>query len=149
MMVTIDQIKQLREESGASVSDCKNALLEAKGDFNVAKEILEKWGKARADKKGERQTKQGIVETYVHVGKKIGVIIELNCETDFVARLADFQKLAHELCLQIAALDPKETPLLSQPWIKDESKRIEDLVKENIAKLGENIIVRRFARFEI
>jgi len=148
-MVSIDQIKKLREETGGSVADCKNVLIEAKGDFKVAKEILEKVGKARADKKGERETRQGIVETYVHAGKKIGVMIELDCETDFVAKSADFQKLAHELCLQAAALDPEETPLISQPWIKDESKKIEDLIKKAIAKLGENIVIKRVARFEI
>ncbi len=147
-MVSINQIKQLREETSVSISECKKALEEAKGDFQKAKEILKKWGKELAKKKAERKVSQGIVESYIHPNKKIGVILELNCETDFVAKNKDFQNLAHELCLQIAAIG-ENPPLLSQPWIRDESKKIQDLINEYIAKLGENIVIKRFERYEI
>ncbi len=147
-MIKIDQIKKLREETLVSISECKRALEEAKGDLEIAKEILKKWGKELAKKKAERKVSQGIVESYIHPNKKIGVILELNCETDFVARNKDFQNLAHELCLQIAAIGDNP-PLLSQPWIRDESKKIQDLINEYIAKLGENIVIKRFERYEI
>jgi len=148
-MITINQIKRLREETEVSISECKKALTEAKGDFQKAKEILKKWGKDFAKKKIERETKQGIIESYIHSNKRVGVILELGCETDFVAKNPDFQKLAHELALQITALNPEETPLLNQPWIRDETKTIKDLIDEYIAKLGENIILKRFVRYEI
>jgi len=93
--------------------------------------------------------KAGIIESYIHSGKKIGAMVELHCESDFVAHSEDFQKLAHELCLQIAAIDPENIPLLKQPWIRDETKTIKDLIDEYISKFGENIILKRFARFEI
>jgi elongation factor Ts len=147
-MIKIDQIKQLREETAVSISECKKALEEAKGDLKKAKEILKKWGKTTARKKTSRETRQGVIESYIHPNKKIGVLLELNCETDFVAKNQDFQRLAHELCLQIAALG-EEIPLLKQPWIRDESKTIKDLIEEYIAKLGENIAIKRFTRYEI
>jgi elongation factor Ts len=147
-MVTIDQVKQLREETGVSVSECKKALEEAKGDMSMAKEILRKWGKTLAQKKAKREAGQGIIESYIHPHKKIGVLLELNCETDFVAKGQDFQNLAHELCLQIAAID-EDIPLLEQPWIKDETKTIKELIEEYITKLGENIIIKKSARYEI
>ena len=147
-MVTIDQIKQLREETSISIQECKKALQEAKGDFKIAKEILKKWGKDLAGSKTVRKTSQGIIESYIHPNKKIGVLLELNCETDFVAKSKDFQTLSHELCLQIAAMN--DTPsLLSQPWIKDMTKTVKDLVDEYIAKVGENIVVKRFIKYEI
>ena len=148
-MITIDQIKQLRQETGLSISECKKALEEAKGDFKKAKEILKKWGKKFAASAEKREVGQGLVESYVHPGKRIGSMVELRCESDFVARSENFQKLAHELCLQIVASSPKEIPLLEQPWIKDESKTIKDLIDEHIAKMGENIEVKRFVRYEI
>ncbi|MDI6603315.1 MAG: translation elongation factor Ts [Patescibacteria group bacterium] len=148
-MIIIDKIKQLRQETAISISDCKKALEEAKGDLDKAKEILKKWGKDFAKKKIERETREGIIESYIHSNKRVGVMLELACETDFVARNPEFQKLAHELALQIAALDPEETPLLTQPWIKDETKTIKDLIDEYIAKLGENIILKKFVRYEI
>jgi len=147
-MVAIDQIKQLREETAASVTDCRNALEEAKGDFGKAKEIIKKRGKDIAGKKSCRQTSQGIIESYIHPNKKVGVLLELNCETDFVAKSQDFQNLAHELCLQVAAMG-EEIPLLEQPWIKDSSKTIKDLIDEFIGKVGENVIVKRFIRYDI
>jgi len=194
-MVLIEQIKKLREETGISISECKKALEASKGNLEKAKVILKEWGKEFSKKKIERETKQGIVEGYIHPGKKIGVMVELNCESDFVARSEDFQKLAHEICLQAAAMNPlfskkedipddflfgerkiweeqlkdsgkskkiideiisgklekfkEEISLLSQLWIKDETKTVKDLIDEYISRLGENIVVRRFIRFEI
>jgi len=147
-MITIDKIKQLREITAASITDCKKALEKANGDLEKAKEILKEWGKDFAKKKTERLTSQGIIESYIHPNKKIGVLIELDCETDFVAKNQIFKNLAHELCLQIAAMG-EEPPLLEQPWIKDESRTIKELIEEYIAKLGENIAVKRFTRYEI
>lgn len=146
--ISIDKIKQLREETAVSVSDCKSALEKAKGDARKAKEILKKMGKDLARKKVTRETNQGIVESYIHPNKKIGVLLELSCETDFVGRSLDFKNLAHELCLQIAAIG-EEPPLFKQTWIKDETKTVKDLIDEYIAKLGENIIIKRFVRYEI
>jgi len=148
-IIKIEQIKQLREETGVSVFECKKALVEARGNDRKAKEILKKWGSQLAGKKIKRETKEGIIESYIHPGKKIGVMVELHCESDFVARSQDFQELAHELCLQIAAMDPEKTSLMRQPWIRDETKTIRDLVQECIAKLGENIIIKRFIRYEL
>lgn len=148
-MISIEQIKQLRGETGVSISECKRALEEANGDSEKAKKVLRMRGQSLAKKKKEREVKQGIIESYIHTGEKIGVLIDIRCESDFVARSEDFKKLAHELCLQIAAISPEETPLFSQPWIKDEAKTIKDLIDEHIAKLGENIVIKRFARYEI
>ncbi len=148
-MVSIDQIKQLRQETLVSISECKKALEEAGGNFEKAKEILKKWGKELAGKKAERDVSLGIVESYIHPNKRVGAMVELCCETDFVAKSEDFKKLAHELCLQIAAMDPEEDSLVSQPWVKDETKTIKELIEEYIAKLGENIKIKRFIRYEI
>ena len=147
-MGSIEQIKKLREETELSITECQRALKEAKGNIERAKEILKKWGKETARKKAERETQQGIVDSYIHPNKKIGVILELNCETDFVAKSEAFQRLSHELCLQIAAMG-EEVSLLEQPWIKDETKTIKDLIEEAIAKLGENIVIKRFTRYEL
>jgi elongation factor Ts len=147
-MVTIDQVKQLREETAASITDCSHALKEAGGDFKKAKEILKKRGKDLAGKKSCRQALQGIVESYIHPNKKVGVLLELNCETDFVGKSNDFQNLAHEICLQIAAMG-EEMPILEQAWIKDTSKTIKDLIDDFIGKVGENIVVKRFIRYDI
>ena len=105
-MVTIDQIKQLREETGVSVSEVKKALEEAKGDSDKAKELLRVWGKKVSDKKASRETKSGLIETYIHPNAKTGVMLDIRCETDFVAKNPDFKNLAHEICLQIAAMKP-------------------------------------------
>lgn len=147
-MVSIKQIKQLREETGVSIGECNKALAESDGDIEKAKEILQKLGKEMAEKKKDRVTSNGLIESYIHTNKKLGVLLELACETDFVAKSKDFQNLAHELCLQIAAVE-EETPFLSQSWIKDESKTIKQLIDECIAKLGENITVKRFTRYEL
>ena len=147
-MVTIDQIKKIREETAASLQDCRKALEESSGDLEKAKDVLKKWGKDLAGKKAGRGAEQGIIASYIHSNKKIGVLLELSCETDFVAKSKDFQNLAHELCLQIAAFR-EEVSFLEQPWIKDQSKNIGDLIKEHIAKVGENIIIKRFVKYEI
>jgi len=147
-MKIIDQIKQLRDETGVSVTECQKALKEAGSDIIKAKDILRNWGKELAAKKAARETSQGIVESYIHPNKKMGVLLELNSETDFAAKSADFQNLAHELCLQIAAME-EESSLLEQPWIKDPSKTIKDLISECTSKLGENIVVKRFSRFKL
>ena len=148
-MANVDQIKQLREETNVSISECKKALEEARGDIKIAKEILQKRGIEFAKKKTGREAKEGIIETYVHSGKKVGVMIELNCETDFVARSEAFQKLAHEICLQVAALNPEEFPIFEQPWIKDETRNVRDLINECITKLGENVVLSKFIRYEL
>ena len=149
-MIGIKQIKQLRDETGISISECKKALEEANGDIKKAKEILKKWGKEFARKQSGRKAREGIVATYLHPNQKIGVILELNCETDFVAKSEDFQNLAHELCLQIASMNPPDIDsLFAQPWIKDETKIVKDLFAQYIAKLGENISLKRFTRYEI
>ena len=148
-MITIDKIKQLREETGLSIGECQKALKEANGDLVMAKEILRKRGQDFAKKIIEKEAGQGIIESYIHPGKKIGTMLELRCESDFVAKSEDFQKLAHELCLQIAAISPEEVELFKQAWIKDESKNIKELIEEHIAKFGENIILKRFIRYEL
>lgn len=194
-MVNIDQVKQLRKETGIGPIECKKALTKAKGDIEEAKYILRSWGKDFASKKTIRETKQGLVESYIHPNSKIGVLLDIRCESDFVAKSENFKKLAHEICLQIAAMKPlflneKDIPeefldgerkiyqeqfkdsgkpqkiideiiegklekykigisLLSQSWIKNEIKSIKELIDEYVSKLGENITVERFARYEI
>ena len=149
-MVTIDQIKRLREMTGGGVMDCRKALEESKSDIKKATELLKKWGIEKSDKKEGRETKAGIIESYIHGEGKIGVLIELLCETDFVARTDEFKKLAHELCLQISSMNPKDIKtLLNQEYIREAGVRIEDLVKQTIGKLGENITVSRFSRLKM
>ncbi len=194
-MVDIEKLKQLREETLLSLEDCKMALEKANGDLEKARIILRELGKESLKDRSQRETKAGIVSCYQHSNKKIGVLVELNCETDFVAKSEEFKKLAHELSLQIAALKPlflkeedippeilekekniylnqlkeqnkpkeilnkivegklakykNEVCLLNQPWIKDEKRKISDLIKEYQAKFGEKIEIKRFVRFEI
>lgn len=149
MAITAQQIKDLREKTQAGFSDCKMALEEAQGDMKKAEEILKKKGFEKAAKKAERETKAGLVEAYVH-GGRIGVLVSLLCETDFVARTDEFKHLAHEIALQVSSMDPKDVKsLLSQEYIRDGSKTIEDLIKETIAKVGENIQIGEFKRSEI
>ncbi|MBC7074106.1 elongation factor Ts [Candidatus Parcubacteria bacterium] len=148
-MAEIEKIKILREETGISISECKKALTEANFDLEKARQILkEKYG-VLAKKMEKREAKEGIVDAYIHSSKKIGAMVKLKCESDFVARSPDFQKLAHELCLQIVAIDPKEIPLLEQKWIRDETKTIEALINEYSAKFGEKVIVEDYCRFQI
>ena len=194
MGVSVDDIKKLRELTGVGLTDAKKALVEAEGDFDKALEAMRKKGLTKAEKKGDREAREGLIESYVHSGR-IGVIVEVNCETDFVARLDDFKTLAHEIAMQIAAMSPKyvseadipaeemdrvkaelmaskslaskpeemrekivegqlkkhfaEQVLMSQAYILDDSKTVEQHVKEAIAKLGENIVVRQFKRIEL
>lgn len=188
-------IQKIREETGASIMDCKRALEKSGGDEKIAIQILQSEGKLKAQKKSNRKTKEGIVESYIHSNKKMGVLVELRCETDFVAKNEEFQKLAHDIAMHIAAsnplyLKPEDIPpeiienqkaifmkelenikkpkkiideiidgkmnkyfseicLLNQPFIKDLDKTINDLIQESIAKMGENIEIGRFVRFEI
>lgn len=144
---------------------CRNALIEASGDMEKAQQILKENGILKAQKKLERSTTQGVIETYVHTGGRIGAMVEVSCETDFVARTDEFKELAHNLVMQVAAMPPQfisddELPegadvepqadcLLLQPFIKDPSKTIQDIIVETITRLGENIKVARFARFEL
>lgn len=149
-MATIEQIKQLREETGASPVKIKKALEEAGEDFEKAKELLKAWGAVKADEKVGREANDGMVDFYVHPNAKSGVLLDIRCETDFVAKSPEFKSLAHEICLQIAALAPETVEaLLAQPWVKDDAKTVEALVKDTIAKVGENIEIKRFVRYEI
>ncbi|OGG03042.1 translation elongation factor Ts [Candidatus Gottesmanbacteria bacterium RBG_16_37_8] len=150
MKITIDQIKKVREKTGGGVMDCRRALEESKGDKKKAVELLKKWGIEKSKKKEGRETKSGIVSSYIHGEGKIGVLVELLCETDFVARTDEFKNLAHELCLQISSMTPKDVKtLLNQEYIREPGVKIADLVKQTIGKLGENITVSRFARMEL
>lgn len=194
MSVSVDDIKKLRELTGVGLTDAKKALVETDGDFDKALEAMRKKGLTKAEKKGDREAREGLIEGYVHSGR-IGVVVEVNCETDFVARLDDFKTLAHEIAMQVAAMSPKyvseadipaeemervrtelmasealaskpeemrekivegqlkkhfaEQVLMSQAYILDDSKTVEQHVKEAIAKLGENIVVRQFRRIEL
>lgn len=193
-MVTAQQVKELRERTGAGMMDCKRALTESDGDLEKAIDILREKGLAVAAKKAGRVAKEGLVESYIHGSGRIGVLVEVNCETDFVANTDDFKTFVKEICMQIAAANPqyikrddvpqnviekekeilkaqsinegkpekilekiidgrlekfyKENCLLEQLYIRDNEKTVQDLLNETIAKLGENIIIRRFARFE-
>ena len=145
--------------------ECKKALLQTRGDMDKALQILKEEGLLEAKKKAGRATTQGLIEAYVHTGGRIGAMVEVNCETDFVARTDEFKKLAHHLAMQVAAMPPQfvskeEAPeevdiepeaacLLLQPYIKDPNKTIQDIITETIAKVGENIKIKRFARFEL
>lgn len=150
MNIKASQIKKLRDKTQAGIADCRIALEEAKGDMKKAEEILQKKGLLKAAAKGDRTTGEGLIESYVHQNGRVGVIVELLCETDFVARTAEFKTLAHEISMQVAAMNPKDVPtLLKQEYIRDGSKKISDLVTAEIAKLGENIKIARFSRFEI
>ncbi|MBI1869388.1 translation elongation factor Ts [Candidatus Gottesmanbacteria bacterium] len=149
-MITLDQIKQLRAQTAASVMECRKALEEAKGDVTQAKAFLKQWGVERADKKAGRKTAAGAVYAYIHHGQTTGVLLEMNCETDFVARSDDFKKLCHELALQIAAMNPETVDkLVAQEYIRDATLSVDQLIKSTIGKLGENIVVKRFIRYEL
>jgi elongation factor Ts len=193
--ISASLVKQLRERTGAGMMECKKALVEAKGDIAEGETLLRKWGIASAGKKATRTTKQGTVGTYIHAGAQLGVLVEVNCESDFVARTDDFQELVRDIAMHIAAADPQfirkedvteavlakekdiqkaramnegkpekvaekivegrmakfyeEVCLLEQPFVKDNTITIDQLIKQKIAKLGENISVSRFARFKV
>ena len=150
MAFDVKILKKIREETGYGVMDIRKALDETKGDEKKAVEILKKWGLERSESKKERETKAGAIISYIHGEGKVGVLLELLCETDFVARTQDFKNLAHELCLQISSMNPKDVKsLLDQEYIRDPKMEIQDLVKGTIGKLGENIIVSKFSRFQL
>jgi len=195
MAIDANTVKQLRDKTGAGMMDCKNALTESNGDIDAAVDFLRKSGAAKAEKKGSRETKEGLVYSYIHAGGRLGVMIELNCETDFVAKTDGFVELAHNLSMQIAATNPialdkdsvsdkiiskekeiytdqakssgkpdniiekmvegrlskffQENCLMEQAYIKDSEKKINDLMTETIATLGENITISRYTRFAV
>jgi elongation factor Ts len=165
MAVSVQAIKELRELTGVGMLDCKNALEEADGDLEKAKQILRRRGIAVAEKRAGRETAQGLVQAYIHPDGRLGALVELNCETDFVARTDEFKALAHDLAMQVAATepryvspeelppdsdgDPRDLCLLAQPFIKDPNRSVQDLINDSIAKTGENIRVRRFQRFQL
>jgi elongation factor Ts len=151
-MATIDlkSLKKLRDETAASVADCRRALDESDGDFGKALDWIKQRALEKAEKKADRATSQGLVEAYIHQGGKVGVLVEVLCETDFVAKTDDFKHLCKEIGMQVAAMNPKDVEsLLKQEYIRDGSQTVEQLVKGVIGKLGENIVVKRFVRFEI
>ena len=146
----VDKIKHLRESTGLSLNEIKKALDEAGGDESRAMEVLKAHGLKMAEKKASREVKEGIVASYIHATKKLGSMVEILCETDFVARNAEFQELARELAMHIAAMKPGSVKdLLEQPFVKDADIVVKDLINRHIAKLGENIQVGRFEIFEI
>lgn len=172
MAITVDSIKELREMTSCGVIECKNALEEAGGDFDKAKKILQKRGLEIAAKKGSREAKEGRIETYIHQGNKVGVILEVNCETDFVAKNEDFVALTKDIAMQIVAANPKyikkedipedvlaeqkdqaafikESCLMEQPFIKDPKKTVQTLITDLVASVGENIFVGRFTKYKV
>jgi len=150
MKIKTADIKKLREETSAPVMDCKRALEETGGDLQKAKEYLAKLGVARAQKKKGRDATEGLIYSYIHTGGKVGAIVEVNCETDFVAKTEDFKKLVHELAMQVASMNPENADeLLKQAYIREPKKTMKLLIDEAIGVLGENIKVARFKRFAI
>jgi elongation factor Ts len=149
-MVDINLLKKLRNETSVSLADCRKALEETKNDYRKALDILKKSGLEKAAKKAERETLQGIIGSYIHQNGRVGVLVEVLCETDFVALTDEFKNLVHEIGMQIAAMNPKDvSSLLKQEYIRDPKETMDIVIKGVIAKLGENIVVKRFQRFEI
>ncbi len=170
--MSVDAIKELRESTGCGIMECKKALAESKGDMKQAKELLRARGLELAQKKSGREAKEGRLEAYIHNGNKIGTVVEVNCETDFVARNEEFIQFTRDLAMHITAMAPKyikkeDVPadvlkaeedqtafikancLYEQSFIKDASKTVHDLLNELVAKIGENIVIGRFSRFKI
>jgi elongation factor Ts len=164
--ITTDDIRRLRELTGAGVMECKRALTQAEGDFERAQKILRSQGAVIAEKKAGREASQGVIEAYVHTQRErpVGVLVEVNCETDFVARSDDFKQLARDLALQIAAMNPKQISvddgpageeldsqevLLTQPFIRGPDQLVQDRINETVSRVRERIVVRRFSRFEL
>ena len=147
--IKIEDIKKLKELSGAGLTDAKVALVEAKGDFDKALEVMRKKGLTKAEKRGDRETREGLIDAYVHDGR-IGALVEVNCETSFVAKTDEFKDLAHKLAMQVASMDPRDVnELMGQQYILDDGKTVEMFVKDAIAKTGENITVKQFKRIEL
>lgn len=165
MAISANDVKELRERTGAGMLECKQALEASKGNIEKATEALRKKGHQMAEKRAERETAEGLVQSYIHHNHRVGALVEVNCESDFVARTDDFKHLVTAVALQVVGAnpkyvskdemppntdeDPKAVALLEQPYIKDESMTIGDLLKDTIGKTGENIRIRRFARFEL
>jgi elongation factor Ts len=165
MKISTEAIKEIRERTGCGMLDCRNALLEAEGNLEAAMESLRQRGVATAQKRGNRVAREGVVEAYVHHNGRIGALVELNCESDFVARTDEFRQIGYDLAMQVAAtspqfiteeempvdseLDPQEVCLLLQPFVKEPSRTVGEVITEAIARTGENIGVRRFSRFEL
>ncbi len=165
MKISTDSVKELREQSGAGIMECRNTLLEAEGNMEKALQILKQRNLFKVEKKGERSTSEGLIEAYIHTGGRIGAMVEVNCETDFAARTDEFKELVHQLAMQVAAMSPQfisreEIPegadieaqaacLLLQPYIRDQAMTVQELINETIAKVGENIKVGRFTRFKV
>jgi elongation factor Ts len=148
MEITTEMVKELREKTGAGIMNCRRALEKAGGDMKKAEEILQAEGIEKAEKKADRETTAGAVFSYIHGAGKVGVLVEIACETDFVAKTDKFQALGKELGMQISAMNPANLEeLMGQAYIRDSKMSIQDLVKSTIAGLGENIVVRRFTRF--
>ena len=165
MSIPIETVKALRQSTGAGVLECKQVLEQVGGDLKRAEDILRQRGLASAIGRASRETREGLIDAYVHSGNRIGALIEVNCESDFVARTPEFRELVHDLAMQVAAMSPRyvdaedvsdeeKTPveevcLLEQPFIKDPSRTIRELIQETIARVGENIRVRQFSRFAL
>ena len=165
MEISAAAVKELRERTGVGVMDCRRALEAAGGDLDKATEMLRQRGLAIAEKKANRVASQGVVDAYIHAGGRIGVLVELNCETDFVARNEEFRALAHDIAMQVAATNPRylspdevpaddkdkteELALLAQPFIKNPGVTIQNLLTDTVAKFGENIRIRRFTRYAV
>jgi elongation factor Ts len=165
LKISLELIKELREQTGAGIMQCRNALEKHEGNREKALEFLKEQGLLKAQAKAERTAAEGLVEAYIHTGGRVGAMVELNCETDFVARTDEFKELAHNIAMQVAAMapqfvseadvpkgadvEPSAACLLLQPYIKDQELTIQDIITETIAKVGENIKVSRFARFEL
>jgi elongation factor Ts len=148
--ITAELVKKIREETGAGVMDIRRALLESDGDADKAKEILKAKGEAAVAKKAERETGQGVIETYIHSGGRVGAMVYLGCETDFVAKTEEFKNLAKELAMQVAAMNPSSNDeLLEQDYIRDPGKTIKQLITEVVGRTGENIQVKKLARFSL
>ncbi len=149
MKVDILKIKELRRKTGLSIGDCRAALEKANGDMKRALDLLKERGADIAEKKKERLVGAGLVESYIH-GGRVGAMVEILCETDFVARTDEFKTLARELAMQVASMNPSDVDeLKKQDYIRDSSKKVGDLVKSTVGKVGENIVIKRFTRFEL
>tara|TARA_B100000315_G_C14472513_1_gene539048 strand:+ start:520 stop:1023 length:504 start_codon:yes stop_codon:yes gene_type:complete len=165
LKIPTDTVRELREQSGAGVMECRNALLEVEGDIEKALQVLKQRNLIKVENKRGRSASQGLIEVYIHTGGRLGAMVEVNCETDFAARTDEVKELAHHLAMQVAAMPPQfisreeipeganleaeEACLLLQPYIKDPGMSIQDIIDETVAKVGENIKVSRFARFEV